>query len=224
MGWKGGPAGSNGTRSKDQRMDVPEYLQLINVKSGAEWTDAENLAVAAWLSEGEQERLVWGCAARYLGTGATKQDIEEVWIDFYKILLSRARESYRPGGPGFATYLLNVCLKNYCVVQGNRIRRRQAREQPIEDLDPRTIVEVADEHSPRLLAERNAFVAALQQALAHPSMPVRQRTAFKLKYLRELSYDQIATEMQAPLGSVKAWVHRAAARIANVLRQQGWLE
>jgi RNA polymerase sigma-70 factor, ECF subfamily len=35
-----------------------------------------------------------------------------------------------------------------------------------------------------------------------------------LIYLHGLSYEELATQMGAPLGSVKSWVHRAVRELA----------
>ena len=97
-------------------MKVPANLIALDGESGLSWDKAEITQMAAWWAEREQERLVWATAARYLGAGVTVQDVEEAWIDFYKILLPRARLSYKPGGPGFCVYVLNVCFKNHCIL------------------------------------------------------------------------------------------------------------
>jgi RNA polymerase sigma-70 factor (ECF subfamily) len=200
-------------------MNLPFHLTLMDQKPGVDWTDAEYAQMTEWWSQ--QERLVWAVAARHLGQGVTAEDVEEVWLDFYKTILSRARLSYLPGGPSFCVYALNVCFKNYCVQQGQRIRRRQAQDVAVSLETQMDRVTTGD---PQKTVEQAAFFLALKNAVVSTKLSEPQKEAFLLRYYCAMSYDEIACEMQAPIGSVKAWVHRATVRLAAALRTQGWLE
>ena len=209
-------------------MNVPANLIFLDAKPGQAWNCEEVARMAAWWAEREQERLVWVAASRYLGAGVTVQDVEEIWIDFYKTLLPRARLSYKPGGPGFCVYLLNVCFKNHCVLQGERIRRRSAREKPHSvsyASGEETVLDRIAENGPddpQKHAEQNAFLDAVRCALVESNLSPPQKEAFLLRHCRQLSYQEIAGEMNAPIGSVKAWVSRATVRLAGHLKEQGW--
>src|SRR5579859_3016025 len=106
-------------------MRVPPSISVLDARPGRAWTPDEFAHVVAWWSEREHEKLVWYCAARFLGTEATREAVEEVWLDFYVKLLPRARASYRPGASGFCTYLLDVCLKNHCRQVSRKLNRRR---------------------------------------------------------------------------------------------------
>jgi len=45
-------------------------------------------------------------------------------------------------------------------------------------------------------------------------LPGKQRQAFILHVVLDLSVDDVAAEMQAPAGTVRSWVHRARAALA----------
>jgi RNA polymerase sigma-70 factor (ECF subfamily) len=45
----------------------------------------------------------------------------------------------------------------------------------------------------------------------------KYRTCVTLIYLHGLSYEELATQMNAPLGSVKSWVHRAIGELAQCM-------
>lgn len=199
---------------------LPETLENLNEIPGAAWVQRDAEAMEAWWRSAGPERLVWHCAARYLGVGTAREDVEEAWLDFYRQILPRAREAFRPGGPDFVTFALNICFKRHCILAGSRIRRRREREVPLEDGDTAELVGTDD---PRGEAEYRAFRAALETALASPDMPEVQRKAFRLRHFAGMAYSEIAISMQAPEGSVKAWVHRATSRIATVLRREGWM-
>lgn len=48
-------------------------------------------------------------------------------------------------------------------------------------------------------------------------LPERYRMLIELRYYRELSYEEVATEMNIPLGTVKAQLHRARELLNNVM-------
>jgi len=54
-------------------------------------------------------------------------------------------------------------------------------------------------------------------------LPVKQRTALALFYLRELSVADIAALVGAPEGTVKAWLCRGRERLRALARERGWL-
>jgi RNA polymerase sigma-70 factor (ECF subfamily) len=45
----------------------------------------------------------------------------------------------------------------------------------------------------------------------------KYRKCVTLIYLHGLSYEELATQMDAPLGSVKSWVHRAIGELATCM-------
>ncbi len=58
-------------------------------------------------------------------------------------------------------------------------------------------------------------VVLLVEALR--TLPVKQRHAVVLHYLADLSVEQVATELGAPVGSVKGWLSRGRAALAAVI-------
>jgi RNA polymerase sigma-70 factor (ECF subfamily) len=40
-------------------------------------------------------------------------------------------------------------------------------------------------------------------------LPAKYQRLVKLRYFQELSYEEIATELEAPLGTIKAQLHRS---------------
>src|SRR5438046_3088486 len=99
-------------------MVVPCHIAQLDTKPGIEWSDEEGTRVIEWWFERSQLKLVWISAARYLGPGATTQDVEDAVSQFY-LDFDRVRRSYRAdNGRRFCTYVLYVCFKNYCITQG----------------------------------------------------------------------------------------------------------
>jgi RNA polymerase sigma factor (sigma-70 family) len=51
-------------------------------------------------------------------------------------------------------------------------------------------------------------------------LPPKYQILVKLRYFQELSYEEIATEIQAPLGTVKAQLHRARELLYDLVKNK----
>jgi RNA polymerase sigma-70 factor (ECF subfamily) len=51
-------------------------------------------------------------------------------------------------------------------------------------------------------------------------LPPKYQTLVNLRYFRELSYEEIADELQAPLGTVKAQLHRARELLYDLVKDK----
>ncbi|MFK7899701.1 MAG: RNA polymerase sigma factor, partial [Cyclobacteriaceae bacterium] len=49
-------------------------------------------------------------------------------------------------------------------------------------------------------------------------LPAKYQALIRLRYFSELSYDEIATELDSPLGTVKAQLHRAREILSNMMK------
>ncbi len=104
-------------------------------------------------------------------------------------------------------------------IAGNRCRTalsarfRKWRTQPISEPvpdptpDPQTATHLAEEIE-----------------LAVGSLRPDYQVAFRLFHHHELSYEEIATQMQRPVGTIKTWIHRARTDLVQQLRQRGVVE
>ncbi len=51
-------------------------------------------------------------------------------------------------------------------------------------------------------------------------LPPKYQRLVKLRYFDELSYEEIATELEAPLGTVKAQLHRARELMYELVKDK----
>lgn len=121
----------------------------------------------------------------------------------------------------FAPWLLRIA-RNHCL---DLLRRRlpasaQVRldAEPDEDAPPR---ELADAETPAAdaLLERAQTRVALEAAVA--ALPSNYREVVHLFHVEHLSYKEIASTLDVPIGTVMTWLHRARGRLRDALAAQG---
>ena len=150
---------------------------------------------------------------RYVRGQAEAEDVaQEAFIKAY-----RALPNFR-GDSAFYTWLYRIGIntaKNYLVSMGRR--PRVTAEIELEDAenfedgeDLRTIATPETELMSKQVAQTvNETVSALPEEL---------RTAITLREIEGLSYEEIATLMGCPIGTVRSRIFRARETIAEKLR------
>ncbi len=66
---------------------------------------------------------------------------------------------------------------------------------------------------------RLASDTGIMDALAQVPSPLRE--ALVLRHIEDLSYEQIAEALEAPLGTVKTWIHRGRTSLRKLLEKGG---
>jgi RNA polymerase sigma-70 factor (ECF subfamily) len=73
---------------------------------------------------------------------------------------------------------------------------------------------------PQLLAERRELAHAFDEAI--DELRPEYRELVVLRYHEDLGYEEIADILDLPVGTVKSYLHRARAELAETLRRAGW--
>ncbi|MCA9542392.1 MAG: sigma-70 family RNA polymerase sigma factor [Myxococcales bacterium] len=151
--------------------------------------------------------LVYRIAVRLLGHGAEAEDAGQEAL----LRVHRSFESFdptRPLEPWVAQVTYRICLK--------QLARRQRPGAPIDDVDQLAQlpdVGVASPEDATAQAEAGALVGA---ALAR--LGPEDRVLVTLTYQDGLSNSAVAEAMDMPIGTVKTRLHRARARLRELLR------
>jgi len=137
------------------------------------------------------------------------EDAEEATQD--ALLLVATKVHTFSGRSKFTTWLHAVASNS--ARSTYRTLKRRAAERGYDELpqtaDPRTTSVIA--------GSRLDLMDALEVlAASHPDMA----EALVLRDIQELDYNEIASLMGAPLGTVKAWIHRARQTVQPLLRVQ----
>lgn len=152
---------------------------------------------------GRHERRVYAICYRYFANPA---DAEDATQDTFVILLRRA--STYAGTAAFSTWLYRVAM-NAC----NDLARRRARRPRVTSAGVDALAELPDDDDP--LGDRELGVD-LSRALAR--LDATTRDAIVLHDVQGLPYEDIATRLGLPIGTVKSRIHRGHARLADALR------
>jgi RNA polymerase sigma-70 factor (ECF subfamily) len=93
-------------------------------------------------------------------------------------------------------------------------------DQAHEDGDGAWAIADPRAENPGLAVERADLAEALERAIARLRPDYRRLVV--LRYQEDLSYEEIAGITDLPLGTIKSFLHRARAEMAQYLTQQGW--
>ncbi|MEZ5663041.1 MAG: sigma-70 family RNA polymerase sigma factor [Burkholderiaceae bacterium] len=124
----------------------------------------------------------------------------------------RYAASYDPAKSIHAQAWINQAARNQVMTE--LARRRRRREDPEEAVEDK-----ADEHAEprqmaRVVVQSPVFSAAMN------TLAPATRKVILMRYFQDLSLQEIATELQLPLGTVKTWLHRGLARMKVQLDMQ----
>ncbi|MCY3869883.1 MAG: RNA polymerase sigma factor [Gemmatimonadetes bacterium] len=151
--------------------------------------------------------------------GRYVQDREEA-DDLIQVVFMKVFQSLRHfrGESAFTTYLTRIAIN----VGRSHLRSRLSRKNGLE---------TAAQHMPEPITlttpEDSIIQKERHQRLTQGlrTLPKAQQRAMWLRYIKELSYREIVWEMQAPLGTVKIWLHRGRHQLKRALEKQevgGW--
>jgi len=190
----------------NKRSEIENDVQLIHmIKAG----DKSAFGKLYYLHQNRVRAIV----GRYV------QDRDET-EDLMQVVFMKVFQSLRHfrGESAFTTYLTRIAIN----VGRSHLRSRLSRKNGLETIaqhmpEPITLTTPEDSIIKKERHQR------LTQGLR--TLPKEQQRAMWLRYIKELSYREIVWEMQAPLGTVKIWLHRGRHQLKRALEKQevgGW--
>ena len=158
----------------------------------------------------DHTRRVFGLAYRFTGRVDEAEDLtQEIFLKVYRTL-DRYRESEGP----FTGWLMTVA-RHHAI---DHYRRRK--QDLLRHADDPEILERAParEEHPVAGLERQERARLVHRGLR--SLPPDLRLPLILRDLQGLPYDEIASSLQLPLGTVKSRINRARLELAKRLRRR----
>lgn len=152
------------------------------------------------------ETLVFGVCLRMLGDRHEAEDVaQEVFLRMHKSL--HRWDKTRP-----IRHWLAAIAANRCRTALSQRRGKPAPSEMVEEPQDKRAVE----------EDGGELKTALWEAVGELRPEYRQ--AFLLLHEQGLSYEEMATAMDRPIGTLKTWLHRARAELLAKLRSRGLAE
>ncbi|MFN7171824.1 MAG: RNA polymerase sigma factor [Fimbriimonadaceae bacterium] len=128
------------------------------------------------------------------------------------------------GKSSFQTWLYTIVTNCYYDLEKKKRARKQiSLEQPGRD-DPTETSEIQfpdQEPGPDEEYEQNVLRQTLHRAIQ--KLPEHQKVMIMLYHVEEISYEEISSVMQMPIGTVKSRLNRARLALRQILEEQGGL-
>jgi RNA polymerase sigma factor (sigma-70 family) len=144
-------------------------------------------------------------------------DAEDLTIEAFGKAF-RNLDSYTPKF-AFSTWLFKIATNN-CV---DFIRKKQASPTPFDNLqdslENATINIQSDLPDPEESLINLQKIAVLKEIVSQ--LKPRYKNLIELRYYKELSYEEISSELNLPIGTVKAQLYRAKTLLYNILIKTG---
>jgi RNA polymerase sigma-70 factor (ECF subfamily) len=158
------------------------------------------------------QQKVASLISRYIRDSTEVMDLtQEAFLKAY-----RALPGFR-GESAFYTWLYRIAIntvKNHLVAQGRRPPGDDVEAEVAEQMEIGNRLRELDTPESHLLSEEIA--GTVQRAL--DELPEDLRTAIVLRELEGLSYEEIASAMDCPIGTVRSRIFRAREAIDKRLR------
>jgi len=142
---------------------------------------------------------------RSLHSVQTSEDLAQIVF----IRIYRNAATYRPQAR-FSTYIFHIA-RNILINEFRRMHRKPAELYDPTDFTP----EISSEDT----VTRNCAEIEEAFAKAIADLPENQRTALLLLKQQEISYEEIATIMDATVPLVKTWIFRARQHLRESLKE-----
>lgn len=144
-------------------------------------------------------------------------DAEDLTIEAFGKAF-RNLESYTPKY-AFSTWLFKIATNN-CV---DFIRKKQLSPSPLdllqESLDTATVNIQSDLPDPEESLINSQKTTDLKEIINQ--LKPRYKNLIELRYYKEYSYEEISSELNLPIGTVKAQLYRAKTLLYNILIKTG---
>ena len=165
---------------------------------------------AAWETIVRQHwRKVFNVAYKFVGKHDEAEDLaQDIFLKIFKALDTFDRRA------NFQTWIISIA-RNLCIDHYRSVRKE--RETIAREVDAGDLTPVSAEIGPDRALERSDLRALLQRALER--LPVALRTAVVLRDLQELSYQEIADQLDLPEGTVKSRINRGRLELARQVRR-----
>lgn len=148
-----------------------------------------------------------------------KEDADDLTIEAFGKAFHKL-ESYQPKY-AFSTWLFRIAINN-CI---DHIRKKRMQFLSIDEpVEADSAQDFANNLKSSSLNPEESIIREQRFELMRNTLEKlsqKYRLMIDLRYFEELSYDEISTELDMPIGTVKAQLHRAREALYDLLSQPG---
>lgn len=149
--------------------------------------------------------LVFTIASRMVGTTAAEEVVQDVFVTLWK-----KHATFDPARGTFKSWLMQITRRR-ALNELRRVRHERARTDESDAIDELETDAVAPDDA-SWLAHRQQVIRAAVDAL-----PPAQRQALSLAFFEELTHEQVATALGAPVGTTKTRIRLALKHLTPLL-------
>ena len=154
-------------------------------------------------------RKVFNVAYTFVGRHDEAEDLaQEIFLKVFRSLGTFDRRA------NFQTWLTSVS-RNLCIDHYRSVRKE--REVINREVDAALLPRASDDAGAFVALELRDRVALLRQALSR--LPPTLRTVVLMRDIQELSYQEIASRLKLPEGTVKSRINRGRSELGRQVRQ-----
>jgi len=157
----------------------------------------------------QYRRKVFNVAYKFVGRHDEAEDLtQDIFLKIFKSLNtfdSRAN---------FQTWLISVS-RNLCIDHYRSVRKE--RETINRDVDASELSPISPSQGQMAMMEQRDRVQLLKDAMS--ALPRTLRTAVLMRDIQELSYHEIAEQLNLPEGTVKSRINRGRNELARQIRK-----
>ncbi len=120
----------------------------------------------------------------------------------------------------FSTWLFRIATNNAIdFIRKKRLNTMSLNTSFTDDNGEAVSIDVKDGNlNPQEEAIKSQKIELIQMFVT--KLPAKYQRLVRLRYFQELSYDEIAKELEAPLGTVKAQLHRARELMYDLVKNK----
>jgi RNA polymerase sigma-70 factor, ECF subfamily len=192
---------------------TPDPLNLVDLLSSAAQGNHSSFAEIYKRTHAH----LFGVAVRILGQGQVAEDaLQEAYVSIWKNAASYRSEV---GGQNIQPMTWLIAIVRNKALDAYRARaRRKENEMPESEGDADDLPDTGTPSAAQLLDQATQ---TLRIEGCMSGLDGSHRQSLALAYYQGLSHSEVAAQMGAPLGSVKAWIRRGLDKLKACLAAQG---
>ena len=146
-----------------------------------------------------------------------ENDAEDLTIEAF----AKAFKNLKKFNPNytFSTWLFRIAT-NHCIdfIRKKKLNTFSINSAYSDDNGDEVAIQIKDNNlNPQEEAIKQQKIEIIQMIVTQ--LPPKYQILVRLRYFKEFSYDEISKELDAPLGTVKAQLHRARELLHDIIKE-----